>query len=101
MNESLTMDKTYVSMKESASQIWYADVINTSLKQLSNIPITAFKLLEGNASASFFRDTGSTGGLINGTTLKGKWMSIRVRLTPVAGIIPTISVISLKYNVYP
>lgn len=100
MNEALPNDKSYLTVKEYSNAVWYADLIQTNLGQQSNIPSAAFKYMEGNAISSFFRDINSSGGLVNGTPLKGKWMELRLRVTP--ALTPLyITAISLKYNIYP
>lgn len=100
MNEALPNDKSYLTLKEFSNAIWYADLIQTNLGQQSNIPAASFTYLEGNASSPLYRDINSLGGLINGTPLKGKWMSLRLRVTP-HNIPLYITAVSLKYNIYP
>jgi hypothetical protein len=100
MNENLPNDKSYLTIKETSNDVWWAEIVKTSLGQQSYIPASKFRLLEGNASAPFYRDQNSKGGIINGTPLKGKWLSLRARISP--GNVPGyITAISLKYNVYP
>lgn len=100
VNQDLLIDKSYLTLQEITSNIWWCDLINTSLSQTSNIPSGAFSLLEGKASAPFFRDINSSGGIVNGTPLKGKWMTIRFRITPNKGK-EYFTAVRIKYNVYP
>lgn len=79
-NQNILEDKGYLSLKETATAIWYCDLITTSLGQSSNIPLSSFSLLEGNPSAAFLRSI-NEGGLIVGTPLKGKYVVIRFRIT--------------------
>ena len=99
-NENLLVDKTYISLQEVSNAVWYADMVKTSLNQQSQIPASSFKILEGKASSNFYRDSLSTGGLVNGTTLKGKWITIRVRNTPSGGV-SYITALMIRYIVYP
>ena len=98
-NQNFLNDKAYLAIRESASCVWYGEDVNTSLGQQSKIPAAAFRILEGNPCAPFYRDIKSAGGLANGVPLKGKWLSIKLTITPSA--IQTISVVVVKYNAYP
>lgn len=99
-NDNLILDKTYISLRETSNTIWYSDMITTSLGQSSVIPSSFFKQLEGQANASFLRDTSSTGGLANGTPLKGTYMTARFRIAA-ASKFADLSVVTVKYNIYP
>lgn len=99
-NDNLILDKKYTSLRETSNSIWYCDQINTSLGQSSNIPSVFFKQLEGQANASFLRDALSAGGLANGTPLKGTYLIARFRIAS-ASKFANLSVVTLKYNIYP
>lgn len=99
LNENLVNDKGYLSLKETASGIWHSDEIKTSLGQVSKLPEKKFEILEGNPAASFMNDKQSPGGLIDGTPLKGKYLTARLRITPKKP--ENITAVTIKYNIYP
>lgn len=100
INEALMNDKAYLALKETANAIWASDQISTNLGQLSSLPSNTFAWLEGNPSASFLRDQNSAGGLFNGQPLKGKWLTIRLRVTPSDKEL-YLTALKINYNVYP
>lgn len=74
--------KTFKAVEEIASVIWKCPEIETSLMsygttpQQSALDVSDFEELEGTFCASLFGDSNSDGGLINGDSLKGLYMSI-------------------------
>ena len=80
-NDKALLKKTFISLTEVSSKVWAAELINTNInsygtvKQESNLIAEDFALLEGEYSASFLRDINSQGGIIDGDTLKGDWIS--------------------------
>jgi len=74
--------KTWISIMETGNAIWSCPVIYTqmdsgSTKQQSELLETDFATLESEYQASFFKDSNSPGGLIEGDSLKGGYIVIR------------------------
>jgi hypothetical protein len=99
-NDNLPVDKCYLALREVSNTVWWSDSVETSLGQLSKLPLSIFKRLEGKASTSFRRDINSAGGQGNGHTLKGSYIKIRLRVTN-AKDLADLSVCTVNYNVYP
>jgi hypothetical protein len=79
--------KTFMSIKQVASQAWSCPEIITAsnsygkVKQTSNLIVSDFEELEGNYNAAFLGATNSIGGLIDGDSLKGNLCSIQLKAT--------------------
>ncbi len=77
--------KTFVSIMESANSVWDAPEITTSLMTYGTTPQRSvlvpsnFEQLEGQWCASFRRDSNSIGGIINGNSLKGNYIIIKLK----------------------
>jgi hypothetical protein len=74
--------KTWISIMETGSNIWSCPVIYTQMdsgntKQESELLETDFYTLESEYQASFFKDSNSPGGLIEGDSLKGGYIVIK------------------------
>lgn len=94
--------KTWVSIAEFSNTVWDCPSIisqmNTygSTAQNSLIPSANFKTLESNYHSNFLRDMNSNGSLINGSTLKGNYLTIKLRKTN-ANQFFYINLVSVKY----
>lgn len=109
-NKDSFMKKTYISISEMASQVWYCPSIETSsksygnTKQSSNLIESDFSNFEDNFYASLLRDANSIGGINNGDYLKGNWISILFESKssnyPLNNLI-SLGAVSLKYNDSP
>lgn len=77
--------KTFLAIEEIATQAWDAPEIITGsneylkVKQTSNLVVADFEELEGNYNAAFLGATNSLGGLVDGSSLKGNLMTIKLR----------------------
>ena len=77
--------KTFISIMETGNTIWACPVIytqmntggSTTIKQASQLLESDFVSLESEYQASFFRDSNSPGGLIQGDSLKGNYIVIK------------------------
>ena len=94
--------KTYMSLTETSNNIWYCPSIisqvNTygSTPQQTSIVAARFKLLEGQYSSAILRDSNSPGGLINGDTIKGNYITVRFQIDD-ASYFYYLNTVSLKY----
>jgi hypothetical protein len=76
--------KTWISIMETGSTTWACPVIYTQMntggaatKQTSSLLESDFVTLEDEYQASFLRDSGSPGGLIEGDSLKGNYIVLK------------------------
>lgn len=105
-NESPLEKKTFISLTEIANYVWNCPEIYTDInsygqvKQQSNLRDDDFTQLEGSFHASFLRDANSSGGIINGDTLKGKYCIVKFKASNPA-IFTILHVCSLKYITSP
>lgn len=82
-NMGLYQKKTWISLVEIANTIWTCPLIYTNVisygnqRQESNLIFQDFRLLENQPSVSFRRDQHSSGGIINGSPLKGSYIVIK------------------------
>lgn len=97
--------KTFISMEQIASQAWDCPEIITGsnsygkVKQTSNLIVEDFEELEGNFDAAFLGASNSIGGIINGDSLKGNLMSVKLRAIipePPDNLLVTLSLVKLK-----
>jgi hypothetical protein len=101
-NQNQLEKKTYLAISEVASEVWNCPEITTSLNsygttpQQSNLVDSDFETKEGVHHAGFLRDSNSIGGIINGNSLKGNWLSIKFRKENPINLI-TLNVVSLEY----
>lgn len=86
-NGSPGMKKTYEYLTLYSSAVWFSPEIITQLalygnvKQLSYLVEQDFKNKEGNYNAAFRRDINSLGGIINGSPLRGNYITIKLQAT--------------------
>lgn len=85
-NDFPNVIKTFESLMELSNDVWECPEIETSIvsygavQQQSNLISGDFDLLESKWCASFLKDSNSIGGLINGDTLKGEYIIIKLRV---------------------
>lgn len=103
-NQNISQKKTWISINQVASDIWDCPEITTSIisvgntKQESTLITQDFTLLEGQYSASFLKDMHSVGGLIEGDTLKGEYIKIKLRMPKErATTLKTLTSIIIKF----
>lgn len=83
-NKAEVDKKTFMSIQETASQVWECPEIITAsnefgtTKQTSELIVQDFEEYEGNYNAAFLGASNSLGGLINGSSLKGNLMSVKL-----------------------
>ena len=101
-NENALQKKTFLAVSEVASQVWDTPEIKTDINSYGTIKMKTslidsdFAELEGNYEATILRDENSPGGILNGDTMKGKYMTIKFRVKQPTSLI-TLNVVSLKY----
>ena len=84
-NNLSPLKKTFKSVTEYANTAWDCPQISTQMNtygstaQLSKLFKGNFKVLESNYHSYFLRDENSSGGLANGSELKGNYMIIKFR----------------------
>lgn len=77
--------KTFISLTEFANTVWECPEIITQMNTYGSTPQSSllvnanFKTLESNYHTNFMRDINSSGGLVNGSQLKGNYMIIKFR----------------------
>lgn len=103
-NKSETDKKTFLTIEQIASQAWDCPEIITGsneyqkVKQTSRLIVENFDELEGNYDASFLCASNSRGGLINGSSLKGNLMSVKLRAIippPPDNLLVTLSLLKI------
>jgi hypothetical protein len=83
-NAAEAIKKTYISMAYQANGVWEADRIQTQVDtygatpQASHLVPANFKLQEGWRNSSFMRDENSPGGWVNGWSLKGGYLVVKL-----------------------
>jgi len=84
-NSGSNLKKTWISLTEFANTVWDCPEISSQLNtygttaQSSRIPASNFRTLESNYHSNFLRDINSSGGLANGSSLKGNYLIIKFR----------------------
>lgn len=84
-NSGGNLKKTWISVAEFANTVWDCPEISSQMDtygttaQSSRIPASNFKKLESNYHSNFLRDINSSGGLANGSSLKGNYLIIKFR----------------------
>lgn len=86
-NENYMQRKAWQSVQQISNTIWDCPEIYSSLtsisqlglKQQSNLVTQDFEIIEGMPTASFFNDTNSIGGLLNGDKLRGFYLVVKFR----------------------
>lgn len=102
LNANQIEKKTWIGITELANVIWDAPVIYTQLntygtqRQESYLNTYDFKLLEGQYHATFKKDVNSSGGRVNGASLKGNYIVIRFRVENASTFV-YLNLVSIKY----
>lgn len=84
-NKAVIDKKTFMAIEEIASQAWDCPEIVTAsneygtVKQTSNLVVSDFEELEANYNADFLGATNSLGGLVDGSSLKGNLITVKLR----------------------
>jgi hypothetical protein len=77
--------KTWISISETANTAWECPLIYTQMmsygtqRQESSLVESDFSTLESTYNASFLKDSYSPGGIINGNSLKGGYIVIKLK----------------------
>jgi hypothetical protein len=93
--------KTFMSIGEVSSQIWDVPQIKTDLnsygttKMESNLVDDDFVELEGTYEAPVLRDVNSIGGILEGDSMKGKYMTMKFRAKTPTSLV-SLNLLSLK-----
>jgi len=87
-NDGFTAKKTFMTIEEVGNVVMACPEIETSIlnpnynitpSQSSNLVEADFRWLESHWHAAFLRDENSPGGIINGDTLKGGYIKVRLQ----------------------
>lgn len=98
-NDKFTVKKTFETIDEVSNVVIPCPAITSSLvefdgstKQESNLVEADFVNLEGHYHAAFLRDENSPGGIIDGDTLKGGYLSVQLKIDEAQSLISLHSV---------
>jgi hypothetical protein len=95
--------KSFISLMETANEIWDCPTIETQLishtnvTQLSKLITQNFKRREGQYHSPLLRDINSIGGWINGSSLKGNYIKIKFR-NAITNKFVFLSAVVVKFN---
>lgn len=90
-----------MSIGEVSSQIWDVPQIKTDLNSYGNIKMESnlvdadFVELEGTYEAPILRDVNSIGGILEGDSMKGKYMTMKFRAKTPTSLV-SLNLLSLK-----
>ena len=70
--------KNWVTTGYDSDYAFEIESMTTSIKQQSQIPISAFVKKEGTWWSNFYRDITSSGSLLEGSQLKGTWVKLKL-----------------------
>ena len=93
-NKNVIDKKSFMTMEQRASQVWDCPAITTSIGQTSNLIVDDFEELEGNYNAAFLGAINSEGGMIEGDSLKGN--TVTVKLRAIIPVPPNNNLVSLS-----
>jgi len=94
--------KTYLAVMQTSSTVWYCPSIKSqvnsygSTSQESSLSTARFTLLEGQYNSAILRDANSTGGIINGDTMKGNYLFVQFKIDDASSFY-YINTVSLNY----
>lgn len=100
---NLLEKKTFLAMSQEANKAWDCPEIITqtdsyaNTKQQSNLIVSDFESLESMFHASFLRDSLSPGGVIDGDSLKGNYMIVKIR-QQIASDFVFLNMVSVLYE---
>jgi len=98
--------KTFSAIMQTASSPWYCPSIKSQVNTYGSTPQQTyinearFNLQEGQYNSAILRDINSSGGLINGDTIKGNYLIVRFQKGNPTGF-NFINTVSLKYITSP
>jgi len=101
-NEKPLDKKTFETLTEVASEVWEVPEIMTDLNSYGNIKMQTnmvtqdFEQLEGSFEGAILRDINSQGGIIEGDTMKGKYITTKFKKSQPTSLV-SLNLISLKY----
>lgn len=84
-NKNVIDKKSFLTIEQRASQAWDCPEIVTSsnaygsTKQTSNLVTADFEEFEGNHNAAFLGASNSIGGIVDGDSLKGNTITVKLR----------------------
>jgi len=102
LNDNALLKKTFISITETSNEIWECPEIETqttsygTTNQESNLIIDDFEKLENVYHAAFLRDSNSIGGVINGDSLKGQYMIIKLQINAAKNFV-FLNTATIKY----
>ena len=105
-NDNALDKKSYLAIMQTGNTIWYCPSIISQLNSYGSTPqqtslnAARFKLLEGQYNSAILRDANSAGGIINGDTMKGNYITIKFQIDSASSFY-YINTVSLKYNNSP
>jgi hypothetical protein len=105
-NDNALDKKTYLAIMQTGNIVWYCPSITSQLSSYGSTPqqtalsAARFKLLEGQYNSAILRDANSAGGIINGDTMKGNYLTIKFQIDNASSFY-YINTVSLKYNNSP
>jgi hypothetical protein len=101
-NDNPITKKTYLAIMQTASNIWYCPSIKSQVNSYGSTPQETslsearFKLLEGQYNSAILRDANSAGGIINGDTMKGNFITVKFQIDNASSFY-YINTVSLNY----
>lgn len=92
-NQNAVIKKSFVALTQGSNVIWECPEIETqvmsygSTPQQSNLVAEDFEDEEGQFNAALLMDSNSVDGIINGDSLKGKWIKVKFSVTDASSLI--------------
>jgi len=105
-NDNALDKKSYLAIMQTGNTVWHCPSIVSQLNSYGSTPqetslnAARFKLLEGQYNSAILRDAYSIGGIINGDTMKGNFLTIKFQIDSASSFY-YINTVSLKYNNSP
>lgn len=103
-NDSVIFKKTFLAIMETGNITWICPSISTNMPsygstlQTSELKLVDFKTLEGTYNATFLRDSNSIGGILNGKTLKGEYIVVKLQVdSTYTDNLVSLNTVSVKY----
>ena len=101
-NDNPISKKTFISITETSNEIWECPEIETQTtsygetNQESNLIIDDFEKLENVYHAAFLRDSNSIGGVIDGDSLKGQYIIVKLQINDAQNFV-FLNTATIKY----